>query len=188
MPGWVGRALAIAMAVFFLISFGGAILASSPEPAEVSAALRSDADGKQSPEEVRELALVKARAEALQEEASSLSAGQSKAGSALREVRSRLHQAERELVRAQSDARHYTRRLAAISARNAREAEELAEIETEEAEPVEEESSGCDPNYTGCVPDTGYDVDCSEVAGPVEVIGSDVDGLDADGDGIGCES
>jgi len=37
------------------------------------------------------------------------------------------------------------------------------------------------------VPDTGYDVDCAEVNGPVEVIGTDVDGLDADNDGIGCE-
>ena len=48
-------------------------------------------------------------------------------------------------------------------------------------------SAGCDPNYTGCVPDTGYDVDCAEVDGPVEVIGVDVDGLDGDGDGVACE-
>jgi hypothetical protein len=48
-------------------------------------------------------------------------------------------------------------------------------------------SAGCDPNYTGCVPDVGYDVDCAEVDGPVEVIGDDVDGLDGDGDGVACE-
>ena len=52
--------------------------------------------------------------------------------------------------------------------------------------------TGCDPNYTGCVPiDT--DVDCaggsgngpSYAEGPVQVIGTDI--YDLDGDGIGCE-
>ncbi len=61
---------------------------------------------------------------------------------------------------------------------------------------VEEESgsSGCDPNYSGCVP-IASDVDCSGgtgngpayVQGPVTVIGDDIYGLDRDGDGIGCE-
>ena len=61
---------------------------------------------------------------------------------------------------------------------------------------VEEEpaSSGCDPNYSGCVP-IASDVDCSGgsgngpeyVAGPVRVIGSDIYGLDSDDDGVGCE-
>ena len=61
---------------------------------------------------------------------------------------------------------------------------------------VEEESgsSGCDPNYSGCVP-IASDVDCSGgtgngpayVQGPVTVIGEDIYGLDRDGDGIGCE-
>ena len=56
------------------------------------------------------------------------------------------------------------------------------------------ESSGCDPNYTPCVP-IDSDVDCSSgkgngpsyARGPVRVIGSDIYGLDSDGDGIGCE-
>ncbi|MFI6827616.1 G5 domain-containing protein [Kribbella sp. NPDC050241] len=56
------------------------------------------------------------------------------------------------------------------------------------------ESSGCDPNYSGCVP-IASDVDCSGgsgngpeyVAGPVRVIGSDIYGLDSDDDGVGCE-
>ncbi|MDX6281044.1 MAG: resuscitation-promoting factor RpfB, partial [Kribbellaceae bacterium] len=55
-------------------------------------------------------------------------------------------------------------------------------------------SSGCDPNYSGCVPNAS-DVDCAGgsgngpayVEGPVEVIGSDIYRLDADHDGIGCE-
>jgi hypothetical protein len=52
----------------------------------------------------------------------------------------------------------------------------------------------CDPNYTPCVP-IDSDVDCaggkgngpSYVRGPVRVVGVDVYGLDADGDGIGCD-
>jgi hypothetical protein len=58
----------------------------------------------------------------------------------------------------------------------------------------EPQSSGCDPNYSGCVP-IASDVDCSGgsgngpeyVDGPVDVIGSDIYRLDADHDGVGCE-
>jgi len=60
--------------------------------------------------------------------------------------------------------------------------------------PAPQPRSACDPNYTGCVP-VDSDVDCaggsgngpSYVAGPVRVIGSDIYGLDRDGDGIACE-
>ena len=59
---------------------------------------------------------------------------------------------------------------------------------------VQKQSSSCDPNYSGCVP-IASDVDCAGgsgngpayVSGPVRVIGSDIYGLDRDGDGIGCE-
>jgi hypothetical protein len=61
------------------------------------------------------------------------------------------------------------------------------------AEP-EPESSGCDPNYSGCVP-IASDVDCdggsgngpAYVSGPVRVTGTDIYGLDRDKNGIGCE-
>ncbi len=57
------------------------------------------------------------------------------------------------------------------------------------------ESPACDPNYYPCVP-ISSDVDCAGGSGngpayaygPVRVIGSDIYGLDRDGDGIGCES
>lgn len=56
-------------------------------------------------------------------------------------------------------------------------------------------SSNCHPNYGGCVPNDPVDVDCaggsgngpSYVRGPIQVIGADVYGLDADHDGIACE-
>jgi hypothetical protein len=39
------------------------------------------------------------------------------------------------------------------------------------------------------VPDEGFDVDCAEIAATdLTVIGPDVYGLDADGDGVACES
>jgi len=55
--------------------------------------------------------------------------------------------------------------------------------------------SGCDPNYSSpCVP-IASDVDCAGgsgdgpayVTGPVRISGSDIYGLDRDGDGIACD-
>src|SRR5262249_12195016 len=57
------------------------------------------------------------------------------------------------------------------------------------------ETQQCDPNYSGaCVP-IASDVDCAGgsgngpayVQGPVQVVGTDIYGLDRNGDGIGCE-
>lgn len=45
----------------------------------------------------------------------------------------------------------------------------------------------CDPGYSGCVPPFPPDVDCADVAGPVQVTGSDPHGLDRDRDGVACE-
>ncbi len=77
--------------------------------------------------------------------------------------------------------------------------------ETEVASPAEPESapvieaperdselstprSNCDPNYEPCVPDTSYDLDCSDISFSVTVVGSDPHRFDRDGDGYGCES
>jgi len=55
---------------------------------------------------------------------------------------------------------------------------------------------GCDPNYKGaCLDPNVSDYDCAGgtgdgpkyVEGPVTVVGTDVYGLDRDGDGIACE-
>lgn len=62
--------------------------------------------------------------------------------------------------------------------------------------PTPKPSNRCDPNYSGaCVP-IASDVDCAGgsgngpayVQGPVRVVGTDIYGLDSDGDGWGCES
>jgi len=61
--------------------------------------------------------------------------------------------------------------------------------------PALQPSKQCDPNYAGaCVP-IASDVDCAGgsgngpayVQGPVRVVGTDIYGLDSDGDGWGCE-
>lgn len=63
------------------------------------------------------------------------------------------------------------------------------------AQPSGTHAQSCDANYSGaCVP-IAYDVDCADgsgngpeyVIGPVQVVGSDIYGLDRDGDGIACE-
>lgn len=47
--------------------------------------------------------------------------------------------------------------------------------------------SGCDPNYVPCVPVSASDLDCSDINGPVSVIGADIHRFDRDSDGLGCE-
>jgi hypothetical protein len=47
--------------------------------------------------------------------------------------------------------------------------------------------SGCNRNYSGCVPNSPTDLDCADVLGPVMVRGVDVYRLDGDHDGVGCE-
>ncbi|MET8356451.1 G5 domain-containing protein [Micromonospora sp. NPDC005171] len=57
-----------------------------------------------------------------------------------------------------------------------------------------QQSSNCDPNYSGCVP-IASDVDCAGgsgngpayVSGPIRVIGDDIYDLDRDGDGVACD-
>lgn len=48
--------------------------------------------------------------------------------------------------------------------------------------------SGCDPNYTPCVPNVTYDLDCGDISFSVRVVGSDHHRFDREGDGHGCES
>jgi endonuclease YncB( thermonuclease family) len=47
--------------------------------------------------------------------------------------------------------------------------------------------SGCESGYSPCVPTYPPDVDCADLNGTVAVTGSDRHGLDANGDGAGCE-
>jgi hypothetical protein len=46
----------------------------------------------------------------------------------------------------------------------------------------------CDSNYSGCVPMSGTDLDCSDIQETVQVYGTDRHNLDGDSDGYGCET
>lgn len=54
--------------------------------------------------------------------------------------------------------------------------------------PPPQARSNCHPSYSGCVPNVSYDLDCADIGQRVRVIGPDVFRLDADDDGIGCDS
>jgi hypothetical protein len=80
----------------------------------------------------------------------------------------------------------------ALARRAAVEQQRLAEAQRrrdeQAATQVQPGTAGsCDPNYSGCVPPYPPDVNCPEVAGPVQVLGSDPHRLDGDGDGVACE-
>jgi len=97
----------------------------------------------------------------------------------------------RALERRAAAHRRAERAAARERAREQSEARKQAEAE----ESAEAEASECDPNYSGaCLDPYASDYDCEggsgngpDYTGPVSVVGVDHYGLDADGDGYGCE-
>ena len=53
---------------------------------------------------------------------------------------------------------------------------------------VRQQADSCASGYSPCIPPYPPDLDCADVAGPITVTGLDPHGLDADGDGVACES
>jgi outer membrane biosynthesis protein TonB len=53
--------------------------------------------------------------------------------------------------------------------------------------PTPPPTPACDPNYTPCIPNVAYDLDCKDIGFMVHVIGTDRHKLDRDKDGYGCE-
>lgn len=85
-------------------------------------------------------------------------------------------------------AQRRQQRVAAARQRRADAAQRDREAAEAQAEPEPgSQGGGCDPGYSGCVPHHPPDVNCPEVAGPVQVTGDDPHGLDRDGDGVACE-
>jgi hypothetical protein len=103
-------------------------------------------------------------------------------------------EAKRQAAKRAAARRHAADHRRAVRARAKRRAEAAARAEARaeaeaEAAPAAA-ASDCDPNYSGaCVPADGADYDCGELAdSDFESVGSDPSRLDADGDGIACES
>jgi len=123
---------------------------------------------------------------------------------AQREVRQQAareahREAERRRLRrivAQERREEARRRARAQAARErAREEARAQEARAQEEAEEEAEASECDSNYSGaCLDPYASDYDCEggsgngpEYTGTVVVVGTDHYGLDADGDGYGCE-
>lgn len=193
LPAWVPRGAALLLLLLALSGLGAALSADEPSAEPVSERLRGGATALTTGPGARRLADATAEAAAARRAAAEPLAERRAARAALREAVRALRVARSQLVRAEAAERRSARRLAALvereereAAREAaqaeREAEELAEVEEEEAAP-----SGCDPNYSGCVPPYPPDADCDEVGETVTVLGEDPHGLDADGDLVACE-
>jgi hypothetical protein len=94
------------------------------------------------------------------------------------------------VVEARAEAR--AKALARAEARAEKKAEAAAAAAA--AAETTAQASNCDSNYSGCLDPNASDYDCSggsgngpKYTGPVQVLGYDHYGLDADGDGVGCE-
>lgn len=192
LPAEVRGGVAALFLVFFFGALGSAIFSDEPTPEPVPARLRERTEALTRGPGAQQLAQAEARAGAAQKRAARPLAQLRAARVAVRDASRQLRRASSRLVDAEADERRFASRLAAHLAREervaAREAEQ-AEREAEDAAEAEEELSagGCDPNYSGCVPAYPPDVDCDEVGETVAVYGADPHGLDADGDGSGCE-
>lgn len=72
--------------------------------------------------------------------------------------------------------------------------EKSAQQETSKPQPTTNtqsapsQSNNCDPNYSPCIPNVSYDLDCGDISTSVRVVGTDRHRFDRDGDGYGCES
>jgi hypothetical protein len=197
MPSWVGQSAGGVLALLCLIFFGSAIFAGPAQSEDVSAALRHKATDPAA--SVAALAEAEQRAEQLERRAAVLLAVAGEDRDDLLAAERGLEHAESRMASAEGDARSFTRKLAALSAReereaaaDAREAERLEARASEEAEEAAAEE--CNPNYSGCLDPFASDYDCEGgsgdgplYTGTVEVIGYDEYELDDDSDGIGCD-
>lgn len=204
-PGRATQGLAGLFGALFLLCLGTAVFAGEAESGDASARLRATATEQalSSPA----LVAAKTKASKLEVRAGAVLAVAHQRRADLRAAKRQLGRAHARLVEAERDERHFTQRLASIEERESREQEreeraaqkqaEVEEREYEEALQEKEELAAeeCDPNYSGCLDPNAVDYDCAGgsgdgplYTGTVEVLGVDHYELDADGDGIGCDS
>ncbi len=194
LPEWVPQAVAGVAAALFLVGMGSAVFAGEPQEVAVPARLASAA----APSALAGPALARAerRAAALGRRAARLDAVRAAARREVEGPRGRLHRAEQRLASAKRDVDHYETRIAVLIEREHRKIEEEERLAAKaEEEELATEGPECDPNYVGaCLDPNASDYDCAggsgngpEYTGPVQVVGVDHYGLDADGDGYACE-
>ncbi len=181
LPRRAVQVLAGVLGALCLIGLGSAVFAGDASSNRASAALRYHASGKS----MHTPALDRARRTAarLDRQASVLVAAAQSDRSDLQGIRLKLDQARGRLTGAESDVSRYQRRLAIIE-----------KPKPAPPPPPPAPSPQCDPNYSGCLDPNAVDYDCKGgsgdgplYTGTVQVLGVDHYGLDADGDGIGCD-
>jgi hypothetical protein len=190
LPDWVSQSAAAVLVLVGLAALGSAIFSDEPTATSISAQLQEDADALTRGPGVARLVQAKKEAAVARQGATAPLARQRVALADLRTAARQLDRARNRLAAAAAQERRSARRFAVVLEQEERQAQRQAEREAEEIEAIEEETeeaSGCDPNYSGCVPPYPPDVDCPDVGETVSVYGSDPHGLDADNDGIGCE-
>jgi hypothetical protein len=200
LPSWVPMAVAGLMLVLFLASTGSAIFAGGASSQPISSRLQEEAEGASGGRGGEELATAEEEVAQAKQEAAVPLARRNGTRRKLASARRDLHHLKRTLASAKSSQDSFARRLVALEAEEQREVErEAARAQREEKERIEEEErtaeeepvSECD--YDPCLtPASDYDCEGGSGDGPaytgtVEVIGTDIYGLDADGDGTGCE-
>lgn len=194
LPAWLTRCIAGTAGILCLILLAVAVFSRGPQAMRVSAEMKRTAAGVVSVATTRALTAAEAQVAALQRRAGRLTGSQNVARAALKKTRGELASAQSQLAAAENDIHRYAQRIEVSERREARqlEEEERKAIQVAERERAEE----CDPNYEGeCLKDGIGDYDCAGGSGngpnyvysEVRVVGEDVFGLDANGNGIGCE-
>lgn len=199
LPAWVARSLAAIAGILCLALFAGAASLSGPQAAHVTAEMKQTAAGTIPSKTKHALAATDARARVLVRRAGELTRRQNAARAVLRKARGELASAQSRLAAAEGDIRRYSRQIEIAERQEARRRGEEERKATEEAERAERQQAraeACDPSYEGeCLKDGIGDYDCAGGSGngpnyvysEVRVVGPDVFGLDANGNGIGCE-
>ena len=204
LPNWVPMAIAGLMGVLFLASTGSALFAPDASSESLSPKLEEEAEGARGSQAAEELEGAQEEVAKARERAGGPLARRNRAQRQLANAHGDLHRVQSHLAAARSSERMLTHKIEALIAREERERtqeeERLAREETkrimkEEMEAETAAESECDPNYSGCLDPYASDYDCAggsgngpDYTGTVEVLGVDHYGLDADGDGIGCEA
>jgi hypothetical protein len=199
LPYWVPLATAGLMLVIFLGSTGSAVFAPDASSEPPSPQLEEEAEGAAGGRGGEELAAAREEVAKAEQRAAVPLAQRHRAQQQLASARGILHRVQGRLAAARASQRSLTQRLVALEAKEQRQREQEEarlvreeEKRIEEGEREEEETlAACD--YNPCLPPAS-DYDCAngsgdgpEYTGTVEVIGTDIYGLDEDGDGIGCD-
>lgn len=207
LPGWVPLTVAGLMGVLFLASTGSALFAPSASSESLSSRLQEEAKGARGGRGAEELGAAQEEVAKAKRQAAAPLARQNHAQRQLARARGDLHRVQAHLAAARGSQRFFARQLVALEVKEKRrrekeevraqhEREKQEEIEAKEVEEAETQlASECDPNYSGCLDPNASDYDCAGgsgdgplYTGTVTVLGEDHYGLDADGDGIGCEA